>query len=309
MLRWRLLSAAVVLIILITLVWADLTHNGGAPGVWLAPLALVVGMLATGELIAMFRHGGHQPAAWAIYTGNAMILLAALAPLAWSLRGQTYPPNCPLGTLGWPLVATALSVLLAFIADMRRYQGPGGVSTNIGLAVLATTYIGLLLAFLILLRLLGGNQVGMAALLSMIIATKLGDTGAYTVGRLIGGRIFKTWRMAPLLSPKKTWEGAAGAIVFSCVGAWLTFQHLVPWLVGAEEVVTPAWRVIAYGAVLASVGMVGDLAESLLKRDLGVKDSSTWLRGLGGVLDLLDSLLATAPIAYLFWATGFVAAM
>ncbi|MBW3598405.1 MAG: phosphatidate cytidylyltransferase [Planctomycetes bacterium] len=308
MLRWRLISAAVVLTILITLVWADYAHNFGAPGVWLAPLALVLTMLATGELLAMYRHGGHKPAGWAMYAGNVMVLLAAMAPLAWSLRGEPYPPDCPLGTLGWPLAATALAVLLTFVAEMQRYQEPGGVTANIALAALAVAYVGLLMSFLIALRLFGGNAVGVAALLSMIIAVKLGDTGAYTVGRLIGGKVFGARRLAPRLSPKKTWEGAAGAVVFSCVGAWLTFRYLVPWLTGSSLVATPWWSAAAYGGVLSIVGMIGDLAESLLKRDLGVKDSSTWLPGLGGVLDLLDSLLAAAPVAFLFWASGFVRA-
>ncbi len=307
-LRWRLISAAIVLSILLTLVWADYTHNFGAPGLWLAPLSLLLGMLATGELLAMYRTGGHNPAAWAMYVGNALVLLAAITPVAWSLRGLPYPPNCPLGALGLPLTATALAVLLIFVAEMQRYRGPGGVTANLGLAVLAVTYIGLLMTFLIALRLFSSNAVGMAALLSMIIATKLGDTGAYTFGRLFGGKVFGSLRMAPILSPKKTWEGATGAIVFSCVGAWLTFQYLVPWLTAAESPATPWWRAVVYGAVLSTVGIVGDLAESLLKRDLGVKDSSTWLKGLGGILDLLDSLLATAPVAYLFWASGFVRA-
>jgi phosphatidate cytidylyltransferase len=201
-----------------------------------------------------------------------------------------------------------MAVLLAFAAEMRRYTGPGGVTVRVGLAVLAIGYVGLLMSFLVTLRLFHSNGVGMAALLSFIIATKLGDTGAYTFGRLFGGKVFGAARMAPLLSPKKTWEGAAGAIVFSCLGAWLTFQFLVPWLTGAALVSTPWWRAVLYGAALSAVGMFGDLVESLLKRDLGVKDSSPWLKGLGGILDLIDSLLATAPVAYLFWASGFVSA-
>jgi phosphatidate cytidylyltransferase len=110
------------------------------------------------------------------------------------------------------------------------------------------------------------------------------------------------------LSPKKTWEGAIGAIVFSGIGAWLTFAYLVPWLTGAATPGTPWPRAVIYGAVLSAMGIFGDLVESLFKRDLGVKDSSTWLKGLGGILDLIDSLLATAPVAYLLWASGFVAA-
>jgi phosphatidate cytidylyltransferase len=296
----------VVLTILLTLVWADYNHNAQSPGIWLAPLALVVTLLATGEFLSMCRTSGQTPAAWAMYAGNAMIVLASTAPLAWSLRGETYPPDCPLGKLGWPLVAMAFGVLLAFIAEMRRYQGPGGVTVRVALAVLSMAYLGLLMSFLVALRMFGGNAWGMAALLSMIIAVKLGDTGAYTFGRLFGGKVFGDRRMAPLLSPKKTWEGAVGAIVFSCLGAWLTFHYLVPWLTSSMVVATPWWRAMLYGATLCIIGMIGDLAESLLKRDLGVKDSSTWMPGLGGILDLIDSLLMTAPVAYLFWATGFV---
>jgi phosphatidate cytidylyltransferase len=307
LLHQRLISAAIVIAILLTLVWADYSHNFGAPGIWLAPLALVLALLATGEYLAMCRNAGLAPIAWSMYAGNAMILLASMAPLAWTLRGQPYPPDCPLGPLGWPLAATALAVLLAFAAEMRRYAGPGGITVRVGLAVLALGYIGLLMSFVVALRLFQSNAVGMAALLSFIIATKLGDTGAYTFGRLFGGRVFGSLRMAPLLSPKKTWEGALGAIVFSSIGAWLTFQYLVPWLTGAGPA-TPWPRAMIFGAVLSSVGAFGDLVESLLKRDLEVKDSSPWLKGLGGILDLIDSLLATAPIAYLFWASGFVAA-
>jgi phosphatidate cytidylyltransferase len=301
-----LISAAVVLAIVISLMWADYRHNFGVPGTWLAPLALVVTLLAAGEFLAMCRNAGLAPTAWPMYAGNAMIVMASVAPLAWALRGAAYPANCPLGELGWPLAATALAVMLAFVAEMQRYRGPGGITVRIGLAVLSFGYLGLLMSFLVALRLFGDNATGLAALLSMIIATKLGDTGAYTFGRLFGGRVFGDLRMAPLLSPKKTWEGGVGAIVFSCVGAWLTFQYLVPWLTGAESPATPWWRAMIYGATLSVVGIIGDLAESLLKRDLAVKDSSTWLKGLGGVLDIIDSLLFTAPVAYLFWAAGIV---
>jgi phosphatidate cytidylyltransferase len=111
--------------------------------------------------------------------------------------------------------------------------------------------------------------------------------------------------MTPLLSPGKTWEGAAGAIVMACAASWLCLGVLTPWLTG-HPAQTPLWGVIAYGAALALMGMIGDLAESLIKRDMGLKDSSAWLPGLGGVLDIIDSLLVAAPVAYLFWAAGIV---
>jgi phosphatidate cytidylyltransferase len=128
----------------------------------------------------------------------------------------------------------------------------------------------------------------------------MSDVGAYTVGRLIGRH-----KMAPVLSPGKTWEGVAGGLGFSCLGAWVTFTWLVPAMTG--EAPTPAaWRWIVYGLLVGGTGIVGDLAESLIKRDVGRKDSSTWMPGFGGVLDLLDSILIAAPIAYLCWALGLV---
>lgn len=305
MLRWRLLSAGLIVSLLLALVGLDYAYNFGAPGVWLAPLAWALTLLATGEFLQMCRQGGYQPAAWAVYAGNAAIVLAATAPLAWSLQGKAYPAACPLGTLGWPLAATALAVLSAFVAEMRRYEQPGGATVHVALAALSFGYIGLLMSFLVALRLWGNNATGMLALLSLIITAKMGDTGAYTFGKLLGGKIFGPRKMAPRLSPNKTWEGAIGAVVFSCFAAWLTFAYLAPWLTGVTSQ-TPVWGAVAFGGVIAATGMLGDLAESLLKRDLRVKDSSRWLPGLGGVLDLLDSLLAAAPVAYLLWAAELV---
>ena len=137
----------------------------------------------------------------------------------------------------------------------------------------------------------------------MIIAVKMGDTGAYTVGRLFGRQ-----KLAPRLSPGKTVEGAVGAILFACAGAWLSFRFL------GSSMVFPAWKPpnsIAggwwvYGLILGNAGMFGDLAESLIKRDVGRKDSSTWMPGFGGILDILDSLLLAAPVAWYCWSWGIV---
>ena len=106
--------------------------------------------------------------------------------------------------------------------------------------------------------------------------------------------------MAPVLSPGKTYEGLLGAVVFSIFGAWISFTWLIPALEGS---VAYGWLPI--GIVLGLGGLFGDLAESLIKRDTGCKDSSSWMPGFGGVLDILDSILWTAPIAYLFWQLGW----
>ena len=128
---------------------------------------------------------------------------------------------------------------------------------------------------------------------SWIIVVKLGDIGAYSVGRLVGRH-----KITPLLSPSKTWEGAAGTLLFSVLGSWAVFRFLPPH--------GPSWGWLPFGLLMGGVGMAGDLAESLLKRDAGSKDSSRWLPGLGGVLDILDSLLLTAPLAWFCWSAGLV---
>lgn len=112
--------------------------------------------------------------------------------------------------------------------------------------------------------------------------------------------------MAPLLSPGKTIEGAAGALVFSCLGSWLTFHWLPGLPMNATLQGSPWWGWIAFGLLVGAAGMVGDLFESLLKRDVGCKDSSTWVPGFGGVLDIVDSLLLSAPVACFFWESGLV---
>jgi phosphatidate cytidylyltransferase len=102
-------------------------------------------------------------------------------------------------------------------------------------------------------------------------------------------------------------------LAFSCLGAWLAFQWVVPWTL-KHSVATISWSRplsfwwgwIAFGLLVGGAGMLGDLAESLLKRDVGRKDSSTWLPGFGGVLDILDSLLLSAPIAWTCWFFGLI---
>ena len=141
----------------------------------------------------------------------------------------------------------------------------------------------------------------MVALVSLIAVVKMGDIGAYTVGRLIGRH-----KMAPSISPGKTWEGLAGGLLFSCFGSYLTLGVFAPKL-GLETANAMPWiGWIAYGVAVGAAGVLGDLAESLLKRDARRKDSSDWLPGFGGVLDILDSILGAAPVAYLFWVLGVV---
>ena len=163
---------------------------------------------------------------------------------------------------------------------------------NLTGAVFAIVYIGLLGSFMVMLRL----AYGIVAVVSMIIVTKLCDIGAYTVGRLIGRH-----KMAPSLSPGKTIEGGCGGVAFSILGAWFSVAVLFPMATGRPSETT--WLgVIIYGVAVGISGAIGDLAESLIKRDVMRKDSGVNVPGFGGFLDIFDSLLVAAPVAFALWA-------
>jgi len=223
------------------------------------------------------------------------VILSNAIPLWW----RPVPAEFALARLAWPLIAFTLCLLVALVGEMRRYTKPGGVMVHVALALFSIAYIGLTLSFGLQLRLLSGNLEGLLAVAALVIVVKLGDIGAYTVGRLFGRH-----KMAPVLSPGKTLEGAGGAIVFATLGAWLAMVLLPK----ALEVTLPQhpWSWLLFGIVVGIAGLTGDLAESLFKRDMGRKDSSTWLPGFGGVLDVLDSILFAAPVAYLCWWLGGV---
>jgi phosphatidate cytidylyltransferase len=296
-----LISAAVILSVVLVLLWLDFRHHFGRPGVWLLPLALLLTALAAGELLDLLKANSSGPVAWSVYGGTLAIVLAAFAPLLWT----SYPANFPLSKTAWPMSALAFGVLLAFFAEMRRYKRPGGVTVNLALAIFIMSYVGLLMGFMVELRLLNDNARGMAALLSLMIVVKFADVGAYASGRLFGRH-----KLSPRISPGKTIEGALGGVITACIVSWLVFALLVPRIVGSSQADATSWRVawtsMVYGVLMAAAGLLGDLAESLLKRDVGRKDSSTWLPGLGGVLDIIDSALAAAPVAYLCWVSGLV---
>jgi phosphatidate cytidylyltransferase len=169
------------------------------------------------------------------------------------------------------------------------------------MGIFTLVYIGVLYGFLAALRLIHGHEWGLLALLSFLFVVKMADTGAYFTGRLLGRR-----KMTPILSPKKTIEGAIGGMVTACAASWAVFHFAGPFLVRSSFVMPGAIGWLTYGVVIALAGMIGDLAESLLKRDMGRKDSSTWLPGLGGVLDIIDAVLVAGPFAYGCWLLGIV---
>ncbi len=135
---------------------------------------------------------------------------------------------------------------------------------------------------------------GRWCLLYLLLVTKGTDIGAYFVGKLIGSR-----PLSPYISPKKTWEGALGGLVFSIFISYLFFLAFTHLFEQPPFAITLA-QTIWLATLISIVAQFGDLAESLLKRDVGIKDSSRHLPGLGGFLDSLDSLVFTSPLMYIF---------
>jgi phosphatidate cytidylyltransferase len=194
-------------------------------------------------------------------------------------------------------------VISVFVDQIWRYRPTGRGTALIEQIVFGVVFLGVLLGFAVQLRVVAPDPWGFIAVVSLIAVAKLGDIGAFVIGRWLGRH-----KMAPQLSPGKTWEGAAGGLGFACLGAYLVLEVLARRLGGTSGAEgwlgSCAWLV--YGVTIGMAGMAGDLTVSLLKRNAGVKDSSRWLPGLGGVLDVLDSILFAAPVAYLFWLVGAV---
>jgi phosphatidate cytidylyltransferase len=200
----------------------------------------------------------------------APLLVGAVAmiALAWT-RGPT--------GLVTGFLATALAVVL-----WRLAHGPSGYLRDTGAGVLVALYVPLLAGFAALLLAADDG----AARVILFIATVVGsDVGGYVAGVLFGRH-----PMAPSISPKKSWEGLAGSVI-ACTA--VATALITTWLDG------PWWAGPVFGAAMAVTATVGDLAESLIKRDLGIKDMGALLPGHGGLMDRLDSLLPSAAVAYL----------
>ncbi len=301
MLRWRIILGTLLVASLLTLCWLDL--HAQRPGIYLVLPIVILCILATQEMLELIRKTGCQPRSGVVYLATLLPVLAACTPIAW----KEYPADCPIGRLGWLTVGLVAGFIVALVGEMRRYEQPGNTLSNLASAAWSILYVGGLMGFLVPLRLLNlgnaGTQGGMLALLSAIGVVKATDIGGYVVGHLWGSR-----KMAPVLSPGKTWEGALGGLTLAVLCALLTLGPMARALGCGSNASWPTWLAgaVMYGLLVGGAGIVGDLAESLLKRDAGVKDSSDWLPGFGGVLDLLDSLLVATPVAYLCWVTGLV---
>ncbi len=185
-------------------------------------------------------------------------------------------------------------VLIIFVLGLCVREFVSKKNQSVGLTAISTTLLGLmyvpwLLNFLQKINFFPGVD-GRFYVLYFILVTKFSDVGAYCVGSLIGRH-----KMIPRISPGKTWEGFGGAILVS-TGTSVLFAQIA----GKHLAGMTVTHAIILGALLSVAAVIGDLIESLFKREAGVKDSGKFFPGIGGILDLLDSLLFNAPIMYLY---------
>jgi phosphatidate cytidylyltransferase len=287
MLKHRLMLGPPLIVALVAVVWIDQVIQRhtvgwfglerGVPGVLILPVLVAAAVFAVQEIAPIFR---------AIETRASKRVLSASA-LA-GLFATALTPTEVAAFSGVAIVCTsAIIVLTGAMLFYSRHKTTEGVVAATSAAMAMFVYLGLLLGFLFLLR----KEFTGWHLLAILLVTKSYDIGAFTTGRAIGRH-----KLIPWLSPNKTWEGLAGGAVLALLVA-----------VGLNAACSAAGvdtglghgQSVVLGLLLGLVGQGGDLVASAFKRDAGVKDYSATLPGFGGVMDVLDSPLLVAPVA--FW--------
>jgi phosphatidate cytidylyltransferase len=299
MLLTRLLSAAVLTPIVVAIILL------GEP--WLSVLVGVVTFLALVEIIALLDAAGFEPPqVLALAVGIGVTGAGLLAANAGQVAGLPADLLRVTATPGLPMVTFAAAVVLLGVAAFTRADPRAGflswATSSFGVA-----YVGLLAPFIIVVGHLGppagstaatvgelGLRPGVAWTLLLVLVVWGYDTGAYLTGRWLGRR-----RLIDHISPSKTLEGLAGGLLTGTLAAGLG-----AWLVGLEP-----WHPLLIGPLVGIAAQAGDLAESLVKRAAGRKESGSLIPGHGGMLDRIDSFLFAAPIlaGYALLVAGAVA--
>jgi phosphatidate cytidylyltransferase len=277
----RLITSAVLWTVIIAALFSTSTLL--SDGVFIF-IMVFLGLTGLAEFYGLAEKRGLVCFKWCGLFGGLLLMLGTFL----NLTGH-------IGTSGSPArvndFETGFIILFVLGLCVRQFVSR---STIAGIAAISATLFGLmyvpwLLNFVQKINFFPGVD-GKFYVLYFIVVTKFSDTGAYAVGSLIGRH-----KMIPRISPGKTWEGFGGAIFFS-TAASLVFAHFL-----GDRMAGMSWRhALVLGVLLGSTAVIGDLIESLFKREAGVKDSGGLFPGIGGILDLLDSLLFNAPIMYLY---------
>jgi phosphatidate cytidylyltransferase len=271
-----LVSRLLVTIILLPLGLLTI-HYGGLPYYLL--VALLLG-LAAWEYANLFRFGGSRPSVVLITGGTLLLVLGRV------LDGFASAP--------W---LASLLILLSMTYHLVAYErGRDQAGSDFAISLSGILYLGWIGAYLISLRQLPGGEFW---LLVILPAVWLADMGAYFAGSRFGKH-----KLSPRLSPKKTWEGYLAGIPAAIIGTALLAALFQAWT-GPDSAITPL-RGALVGLVMGVLTTLGDLGESMIKRQAGMKDSGSLLPGHGGVFDRIDSWLWAAPIGFYFivWVVG-----
>jgi phosphatidate cytidylyltransferase len=253
------------------------------------PVAAAVGLVMGGlALLTLFT----VKATFLLYVGALVSVALLELSRALGTRGIRLPlapiaaGGAAMFTLAYwsgsqaTLAAMALTVVL--LLAWRLYGGASGYLRDLTAGLFTLTYLPLMAVFVSLML---ARPDGARRALMFLVLTVCSDVGGYFAGILIGRH-----QLAPAISPKKTWEGLGGSIAACLAGGAI----LLPWLLHGR-----VWQGLILGAAAAGVATLGDLVESMIKRDLQLKDMGSVLPGHGGILDRLDSLLVMAPAVWL----------
>ncbi|MBF0503917.1 MAG: phosphatidate cytidylyltransferase [Candidatus Omnitrophica bacterium] len=214
------------------------------------------------------------------YTG---ILIGLLIPI--SIFTHFEPTN------NWELLFTVIGFLLILFMQFARRDNRHAI-LGLSTTLFGVLYVAWFFSFLVKIRLMLPGMDGVKLVGFILLVTKSADIGALLIGSSIGKH-----PLLPKVSPNKSIEGALGAVFMSACTA-LVFRSFLP-----ADLKLPLWQIFFMGAFFGGLGQLGDLSESLIKRDCGVKDSGKLLPGMGGVLDIIDSLLFSAPAFYLYMSS------
>ncbi|MBK9119073.1 MAG: phosphatidate cytidylyltransferase [Phycisphaerales bacterium] len=257
-------------------------------------IIFVLTFSATRELVALARARGYRPFG---RTAQFFATILVLGPyISFHLK-----PVAGAYDESWGLFWMANALACVFLLQALLHKTEKAME-NIATTIFIVFYAGGLGSFMTKLRMEVEGSTGVLLLVFSVFLVKMTDTGAYFVGSLTGRHKMVAW-----LSPKKTWEGFAGGMattILCAVGVGLWLQS-AGYLVLREPRVPFVLAMVLLGLLLGLFSAAGDLCASLLKRDAAVKDSGQALPGLGGVLDVLDSPLLAAPVAWVFWTRLF----
>ena len=281
-------------VVLLGVVFYGLLVAGGPISLFLVGgLIMLLNIVGLFEFYGMVNANGLPRFKWLGLAGGVTLvgtLFVYLSGLAKRQLGEPTTGGAAELELG------IFAVLLLALLGRRVFTHPAAPSFSmVGHTMLGVLYVSWLLGFMLKIYFFA-EQAGAGfepgyCLLFFILTTKCSDIGAYSLGSLIGRH-----KMIPSVSPAKTWEGFVGAILFSTAAALLMAHY---WGVDKLDGMTLTHAAVL-GPVLAIGAVLGDLVESVFKRDSGVKDSGSFFPGIGGILDLLDSLLFNAPLMFLY---------